>query len=365
MPDRLLATFALSCLALSTQACGGAVDPPSTPAAAPATAATPTNQVATTGSPPAGTAPIEVADADVALLKKSQVAARLADGRVLAAGADEDAPGAASAQVFDTKSKRWVDVGAMKVARVHHAIVALADGKALVCGGEQPSSAPTPFAVAGKPVDTCEVFDPATNKFTAAPSMHAPRRRFTLTRLADGRVLAVGDPGSEIFDPKKNTWSAAIATAVPYLGHTATLLQDGRVFVAGVGGAPFKASAEIFDPQTEKWFVEAAPPQSLMEHSATLLQDGSVLITGGQVVLGGLPRPITFAAVFEPKHERWNVTGQPHATHWRHGALLLPNGDVVVAGGGGKDAELYGHEAWKDVPAPLAERLGLPAVGAR
>lgn len=362
MLDRSLAALALSCLALSTLACGAAVDAPPTPGGLPATVAgTPTGHGATAASPPAGNAPIEVADADLALLKKSRVAARLADGRVLAAGADEDAPGAAAAQIFDTKGQRWADVGPMKVARVHHAIVALADGKALVCGGEQPSSAPTPFAVAGKPVDGCELFDPATNKFTAAPSMHAARRRFTLTRLADGRVLAVGDPGSEVFDPKKNTWSQAIATSVPYLGHTATLLQDGRVFVVGVGGAPFKASAEIFDPQTEKWSVEPAPPQALMEHSATLLPDGAVLIAGGQVVLGGLPRPLAFAAVFEPKHERWNVTGQPHATHWRHGALLLPNGDVVVAGGGSKDAELYTHEVWKDVPAPLAERLGLPA----
>jgi hypothetical protein len=195
--------------------------------------------------------------------------------------------------------------------------------------------------------------------------MRSPRRRFTMTRLADDRVLAVGDPGSETFDPKSGTWGIALATAVPYLGHTASLLQDGRVLVAGVGGTPLRASAEIFDPRANTWTVEPGLPQGVMDHTATVMQDGSVLIAGGQAPFGGIPRPVTFAALFEPKHERWNVTGQPHATHWRHNALLLPNGDVVIAGGPSGDPEIYAHEAWKDLPPALATRLGLPVKAAK
>jgi hypothetical protein len=339
--------------------CGASVEPAAapTPSSAEAARAAPATS-ATVEAPAAPTRVVEVSEAEVALLHRARTAVRLGDGRIFAAGSDGDI-GSDVAEIFDPKIGKWTRALPMKAARANHAIVALADGKALVCGGEDATKAVTPIHAGGPATAECELFDPVTAKWSPAAPMSSARRRFTMTRLADGRVLAVGNPGSEIFDPKAGKWGVVLATAVPYFGHTATLLQDGRVLVVGVGNAPPRASAELFDPKTEKWSPTLAGMPALIDHTATLMPDGSVLIAGGQTMLGLIPQPVPFASVFEPKRERWNVTGQPHANHWRHGALLLPNGDVVVAGGPKKEGELYSHEVWRDVPPELAAKLKL------
>jgi hypothetical protein len=66
--------------------------------------------------------------------------------------------------------------------------------------------------------------------------------------LPDGRVLVTGgarlwgtswdDPGAilssvELYDPASDTWSALPPLQQARAEHTATLLPDGRVFVAG------------------------------------------------------------------------------------------------------------------------------------
>src|SRR6185295_4708145 len=80
--------------------------------------------------------------------------------------------------------------------------------------------------------------------FRPSGAMNVPRRNFTLTVLADGRVLAIGgddgvslDPidSVEVFDPKSETWTELAALPAPRSNHTATLLKDGRVLVAGGG----------------------------------------------------------------------------------------------------------------------------------
>src|SRR6185295_12866145 len=85
--------------------------------------------------------------------------------------------------------------------------------------------------------------------------------------LADGRVLAAGGVAdnrlaesvvrsAEIYDPATDSWSATAPMTTPRVGQTMTLLHDGRVLVAG--GTPGEpeakvTSAEIFDPTIGTW----------------------------------------------------------------------------------------------------------------
>ena len=59
-------------------------------------------------------------------------------------------------------------------------------------------------------------------------------------------------------------------------------------------------------------------------HSATLLPGGQVLVAGGGS---------RSAEVFDPASGTWMTTGSPVAARQDHSATLLPNGKVLVAGG--------------------------------
>jgi hypothetical protein len=98
-----------------------------------------------------------------------------------------------------------------------------------------------------------ELYDPATGKFTAIPTMHRIRSGHTATLLRDGTVLIAGgdhtcsfqssggdvlrcdadDIGTEIYDPATNTFNIGSNMMSGHWSHTATLLTDGRVLIAG------------------------------------------------------------------------------------------------------------------------------------
>jgi hypothetical protein len=114
--------------------------------------------------------------------------------------------------------------------------VILADGRVLIVGGvTSPESAPIELA-------STEVYDPKAGRWSSAGSLAENRSGFALVALADGGALVVGGFGGvgftrlstvERFDPATNSWSAAGALPSPVVGGSAVLLADGRVLLAG------------------------------------------------------------------------------------------------------------------------------------
>src|SRR5664279_1484796 len=64
-------------------------------------------------------------------------------------------------------------------------------------------------------------------------------------------------------------------------------------------------------------------------HSATLLPNGQVLVAGGEGTTGFL----SSAELYNPSTGRWTVTGSMATSRLGQSAALLPNGLVLVAGG--------------------------------
>ncbi len=144
--------------------------------------------------------------------------------------------------------------------------------------------------------------------------------------------------------------------------HTATLLTDGRVLIAGgymieaTGGPPLPwktlSSAEIYDPGTGKFTPAGNMNYPRAEHTATLLPNGKVLIAGGGIYNGGtLANPaLATAELYDPATATFTTTGDLTVARAVSTATLLPNGKVLIAGGlqgGGatvnilQSAELY------------------------
>jgi len=70
-----------------------------------------------------------------------------------------------------------------------------------------------------------------------------------------------------------------------------------------------------------------------------MLQDGRVLITGG---FDGPPSTrVKSAEIYDPATGSFATTGSMNLARWLHTTTLLPNGTVLVVGGGSLFAEIY------------------------
>lgn len=168
-----------------------------------------------------------------------------------------------------------------------------------------------------------------------------------VTLLLDGSVLVtggilqegrVGAPlaKAERFDPKTNSFTAVGDMA--YIrddSHAPVRLQDGRVLV--VGGWVYQsqlADAELFDPATGRFALTGKMLQDRSGPTATLLPNGQVLVAGGW---GSKPfEHKASAELFDPVAGGFRMTGRLTVGRSRHNAVALADGRVVILGGYGK-----------------------------
>lgn len=162
----------------------------------------------------------------------------------------------------------------------------------------------------------------------------ARRAAFILCLLLGAVALWPVGAAGKLSD--RGTWSPAANLLTGRTGHTATLLNDSRVLVAGGSDGGLSrhglASGELFDPKTNRWAPAASMSTPRVEHTATLLPNGQVLVAGGRTSVES-PEALASAEIYDPGINRW-LPGPPmHAARARHTATLLKNGKVLVVGG--------------------------------
>lgn len=117
-------------------------------------------------------------------------------------------------------------------------------------------------------------------------------------------------------------------------GHTATLLADGTVLLAGgmeraEGDEVNTDTAELFDPHTNTCRPVSRMHTPRSGHTATLLPDGDVLIAGGfdhGVMLDTVE-------LYHPASATFTLSAHMNARRSGHTATLLRDGRVLIAGG--------------------------------
>jgi len=235
---------------------------------------------------------------------------------------------------------------------MHHAMARLTtgpnSGKVLVMGG---FNGPIPY---GEPTwvatNSVDLFDPATNTFSAAAPLKTARGLLTATPLADGRILIVGgfepDPGAralasaEIYDPVAGTFSFTGSMTVARYGHTATRLPDGKVLI--VGGDPnaaTRSTAEIYDPASGTFSTVASQlAVTRINHAAAALADGRVLVFGGES--GNFLVRGTVEA-YDPATQTFSLYARMATARVRGTATAVTSGPssgkVLVFGGGARN----------------------------
>ncbi|MDE2490612.1 MAG: fibronectin type III domain-containing protein [Elusimicrobia bacterium] len=137
--------------------------------------------------------------------------------------------------------------------------------------------------------------------------------------------------------------------SVGHAYHSATLLADGTILVAGgTDGTTVLQSAATFDPVAAKFTPTTGSMTVPREqHSATLLPDGRVLLAGGFTTTAGSTSPTNTAELYFPDQRSFAATPPMISSHSQATSALLPDGDVLVAGGfsagttATKTAEIY------------------------
>jgi hypothetical protein len=229
--------------------------------------------------------------------------ARLRDGRVLVAGGLNDAMTArpfplASAMLFDPVSETFAPTGAMSVPRVDHSMTTLADGRVLVAGGWMvwPERRGFNQYAPGVPAQSAEIYDPAIGAFTPTGSMPTVTGPNVALELPDGRVLVMsasversdGLPprppvAIDVYDPATEQFTALPQPSLAI--DDAVVLRDGRVLLAGADlreddepdvDVPWAA---IYNPTDGS--LEQIAHRSALNPGITSLRDGTVLFAGG------------------------------------------------------------------------------------
>lgn len=273
---------------------------------------------------------------------------RSSSGNILAIGGcvvDGCEAGAASATVdlFSPDGQRLLSTGTLLARRLGPQAAALPDGRVLVLGGW----------VGGSASATTEIFDPGTGKSIPGHDMIAPRDSATVVQLADGKILIAGGfdgnaprADAEIFDPTTLQMRPVGPLNQARSGATGTLLPDGRVLVVGGGRSvsPDRqalASAELFDPAIGRFSPAGSLRQRRYKHGAIALASGDVLIVGGsdERDFEGKLRSVEkydvetgqFLQVGELAEPRFKLAG----------SLVLLDGDRVLVAAGAERPEVF------------------------
>ncbi len=272
--------------------------------------------------------------------RSTQTATLLPNGHVLVAGGqDSSGNPLVSAELYDPAAGTWTATGPLTTWRRSHTATLLPNGQVLVAGGWNTTY-----------LASAELYDPGTGQWTATGSLATARDGTTATLLVTGKVLVAGGAGGsgalascELYDPAAGSWSPA--GSAPLYGSlnearsmlTATLMPNGQVLVAGGFSPTLLPSAELYDPATGNWSMTSGPViDSRYHHTATLLPTGQVLVAGGYYYDYGTntTRVRQSAELYNPGSGRWSTAGTPLSVgRAEHSATLLPNGQVVVAGG--------------------------------
>ncbi|XXY44649.1 kelch repeat-containing protein [Sorangium sp. So ce269] len=286
--------------------------------------------------------------------RSAHTATLLRSGKVLVAGGLDMRPFEGvtltvdSAELYDPAADSWssTETEYMRHARGGHTATLLPSGKVLVAGGVLAD-----FYEGDTPLDSAELYDPETRTWTDAAPMRHARAEHTATLLPSGKVLVAGgypvdfgDEDVELYEPETDRWTFTEPLQAARAEHAAMLLPSGKVLVTGgFNSIHSLASAELYDPETGGWTSTASMCKRRRHHTMTLLPNGEVLVAGGEE--DNLSGPAGTERYDPegggPEGGCWTRTAPMSQTRVGHTATLLPDGLVLVTGGGGKSAERY------------------------
>ena len=265
----------------------------------------------------------------------------LADGNAFLVGGHLSVGvGTTDANRFDPVTKTWTTVNPMAYQRWYPTATSLPDGRVLVVSGSMTSI--------NDPATIPEVYNPSTNTWTQLTSAQMTMPLYPhMFVLPDGRVLYASSTEAavqtQVLNVATQTWTMVDPVAVN--GGSSAMYRPGKILKSGSPGAPNRipvapsaSTAYVLDMTQGSPSWRSVQPMAFPRtfHTLTLLPDGNVLATGGSQTNDPGSQPVYAAEIWNAQSETWTTMATMQMGRTYHEtALLMPDGRVYVAGGGG------------------------------
>ena len=177
-------------------------------------------------------------------------------------------------------------------------------------------------------------------------NLHGSRDGHTATLLMNGTVLVAGGEdnnialsSSETYSQSIGAWNSAGNLNVARSNASAILLAKGTVLIMGgclanCQGAT-TATAEIYNPTSRTWSLTGKMLTPRAYSGAVMLPGGKILVAGGCVTfnINGCMSVTAKAEIYDPATGKWTATGGMTVGRGALTLTMLPNGKVLAAGG--------------------------------
>jgi hypothetical protein len=274
----------------------------------------------------------------------------LPDGRVFVTGGHFSTyVGIRNSTFFNPTTLTWSAGPLMATPRWYPTATSLPSGKVLVTSGAD--NCPTCGSPGGSHAGIAlvpEVYDPNLNTWSSLSpaSLSIPLYPHLLV-IPDGRVLLTGSQEEPVatraLDLTTQTWTTIDSNVRD--GGSSVQYRPGKILKTGSGRNPdynpqnAAATAYVIDMNapSPSWRAVASMSAARTQHNLTVLPDGNVLLVGGATTsdVYATASAVKPAAIWSPTTEMWTAMAAMSEPRLYHStSLLLPDGRVLVAGGG-------------------------------
>lgn len=259
----------------------------------------------------------------------------LADGRVAIIGGHAGAQvGIKEINIFNPYTSSWDKAPEMKYARWYPSATTLQDGRVITFSGMYDKK---------KWVDKPEIYDPFKNTVTevnvSTPELREIDYPYAYV-LPNGKLYVMGvlNKIGRYLDVAAQTWTSG--PSMPFVNGTAAMYRPGKLLYTGGGvqdSASEKRAATIdLTSSNPTWRSTATMKYSRYNHHLVVLPDGNVFAVGGSEKVNKTRSTGSLTAeIFNTTTNAWQDVASMRDPRMYHGtAILLPDGRVLVAGGG-------------------------------